>query len=218
MKIKLTMTLLTLFFSVFFVGCYGGGSQNSETEKDSEKGGDASDNKTLYLAETEEIPTLKTNGEIDGQSQTITSNIYEGLFRKDINDEPVEAVVEDYDVKNDDKMYTFYLKEDADWSNGDPVTAHDFVYAWKKALDPDTVSPHTDLMVYLKNAPNILDKDDDMYGDVDKLGVEAIDDKTLEVSLEEPITFLFDLLSHTVYFPQNEDFVEEQGEDYAQES
>src|SRR5699024_4228518 len=128
--IPVTMATLILF------GCYGGGSDESGSAGGTDGDSGSSDTDTLHLAITDEIPTLKTNGEMDGLSQTMIQNIFEGLYRKDKDDEITEGIAEDYEKDGD--TYTFTLREDAKWSNGDPVTADDFIYAWKKALHPDT--------------------------------------------------------------------------------
>src|SRR5699024_5938378 len=146
----LSIVILTV---LILSGCYGG--SNDTGEKSGNASTADSDSETLHLAMTGEIPTLKTNGEMDGLSATIIQNIFEGLYRKDKDDEPVEALVEDYETNEDETVYTFHLREDAEWSNGDPVTSEDFVYAWKKALHPKTFSPHADLMEPLKNAAEI---------------------------------------------------------------
>jgi len=213
-KIK-KLLFLMLITTIVLSGCYGGTNDTSKTE-DKDTTAD-SDSESLHLAMTGEIPTLKTNGEMDGLSATIIQNIFEGLYRKGKDDDPIEGLVKDYEKNDEETIYTFKLREDAKWSNGDPITSHDFVYAWKKALHPDTFSPHADLMEPLKNAAKIQDPDDEMYGNVDELGVEAIDDYTLEVTLDSAVPYLFELLTNPVYYPQNEEFVTEQGDDYALE-
>src|SRR5690625_5968047 len=132
------------------------------------------DSKELHIATSGDIPTLDTTGSMDGLSQTIIQNLFEGLYRLDVSDEPANGMAKDFEVSKDGKEYTFYLQEDAKWSNGEPVTAADFVYAWKKALHPDTFSPHAYLMEPIKNAKGIQDPEDELYGEVDKLGEQEI--------------------------------------------
>src|SRR5690625_4436604 len=129
---------------------------------------------------------------MDGLSQTIIQNLFEGLYRLDASDEPANGMAKDFEVSEDGKEYTFYLQEDAKWSNGEPVTAADFVYAWKKALHPDTFSPHAYLMEPIKNAKGIQDPEDELYGEVDKLGVQAMDDYTLEVILDDKVPYFLE--------------------------
>ncbi|WP_171046270.1 peptide ABC transporter substrate-binding protein [Lentibacillus cibarius] len=201
---------------VLLTGCYGGGYES--VNDSNQKEGDAAESQsTLYLATTGEIPTLKTNGTMDGLSQTIIQNIFEGLYRIGKDDKPTEGIASGYETSENGKVFTFDLREDAQWSNGDSVTANDFIYAWKKALHPDTFSPHAYLMSPIKNASEIQNPDDVKYGKVDQLGVKALDKKTLEVTLENKVPYFIELLTNPVFYPQNKKFVEEQGEDYALE-
>src|SRR5690625_7548618 len=79
-------------------------------------------------------------------------------------------------------VYTFTIRDDAEWENGDPVTANDFVYSWKRAVNPDTASEYA--FIYenaeILNAAEIMNPDSDLYGQVDELGIEALDEKTLQ--------------------------------------
>lgn len=153
---------------------------------------------------------------MDGLSETILQNLYEGLFKLDADDNIVEGIVDTYDVSEDGSTYTFHLKE-AVWSNDEPVTADDFVYAWKRNMHPETFSPHAYLMGPVKNAAPIQDPDSELYGKVDELGVKAVDASTLEVQLDNTVPYFTELLAHPVFYPQNEKFVAEQGEQYALE-
>ncbi|MDW0110704.1 peptide ABC transporter substrate-binding protein [Sporosarcina aquimarina] len=216
-KKSLWFFMMILGSFVLLAGCYGG-----ESTQEPEKAGDStSDEKAeksvLHLAVAGEIPTLKTNGAMDGLSQTMIQNVFEGLFRIDADDKVSEGLVETYDVSEDGLKYTFHLREDALWSNGEPTKATDFLYAWKKALHPDTISPHAYLMDSVKNAANIQDPEDEMYGKVDELGATAPDDFTLEVELENDVPYFTELLTNPVFYPQNEKFSEEQGDKYGLE-
>lgn len=215
--------LLLLLTVGLLAACYGGGG--NETSDTSENGGDAQGNEeqsggTLHLATTGELPTVQTNGNLDGLSQTVMLNIYEGLFRLDENHEITEGMAEDYEmIENDDGTvtYTFNIREDAVWSNDDPVTANDFEYAWKRALNPETFSPHAYLMAPIINANEIQNPEHELYGQVDELGIEVSDDKTLIVNLTNNVPYFLELLVNPVFYPQNEAFVEFQGSDYGLE-
>ena len=91
--------------------------------------------KVLQLLETGEIPSLNSGKVTDAVSFNVLNNVMEGLFRLSKNDEVIEAGVQKYEVSKDGKTYTFHLR-DAKWSNGDPVTAQDYVYAWKQLINP----------------------------------------------------------------------------------
>lgn len=202
---------------LMLAGCYGGDKENIASGDDA-KAADPESKQVLHLAAGGEIPTLQTNGSMDGLSQTVLQNVVEGLFRLDQNDQVVPGVIDDFDVTEDGLKYTFNLKEDALWSDGEPTTANDFVYAWKKALHPDTLSPHAYLMGPIKGANGIQDPDSPSYGKVDELGVKAVDDYTLEVELENAVPYFTELLTNPVFYPQPQEFVESQGDKYALEA
>src|SRR5690606_33805588 len=112
---------------------------------------------------------------------------------------------EKWDISEDGKTYTFYIREDAKWSNGDPVVAEDFVYAWKYMLDPDTASPAAFLAYFIEGAEEYNSGD----GSVDDVKVSAKDEKTLEVVLTAPTGFFLDLLTNPAFFPINHKVAED---------
>ncbi|MBS4190757.1 peptide ABC transporter substrate-binding protein [Bacillus sp. FJAT-49705] len=216
--------LLSLLIALALSGCYGKNSDTSkpatspETDgKDTDQVSTPNESQTLNLYASNEIPTLKTNGVIDGLSATIMTNILEGLYRKDPDQNIIPGIAKEHEVSEDGKTYTFHLRDDAKWSNGTPVTAHDFVFAWHRALHPDTLSPHSYELDNIVNAVEIQDKDHELYGKVDALGVKAVDDFTLEVKLKNAIPYFLDTLNNIVFYPQNEEFVTAQGDNYALE-
>lgn len=232
MNIKKWLTMMMLIaVMMIFSACYGGGGEeagndseensgNTENTDSSNAAEESSGGDTLYMATSGELPTVQTNGNLDGLSQTVMLNIYEGLFRLDENNELTEGMAEDYEmVENEDDSvtYTFNIREDALWSNGDPVTADDFVYAWKRAMNPETFSAHAYIMAPIVNANEIQNPDDEIYGQVDELGVEATDEKTLVVELNNNAPYFLELLSNPVMFPQNEEFIASQGDEYGLE-
>src|SRR5690625_7933069 len=161
--------------------------------------------------EASEIPTLDSSHAHDSVGFSTLNNINEGLYRGDENHEPELALAEEHDVNDDETVHTFTLR-DANWSNGEKVTANDFEYAWKRTLD---VSGHySDMFVTanVKNAQAILDEE---MGSED-LGVEAIDENTLEVTLESPNPLFKQLLTFPTFFPLYESRSEERrvGKEY----
>lgn len=232
MNIKKWLTMMMLIaVMMIFSACYGGGGEEAGNDSEENSGNientdssnaaeESSGGGTLYMATSGELPTVQTNGNLDGLSQTVMLNIYEGLFRLDENNELTEGMAEDYEmVENEDDSvtYTFNIREDALWSNGDPVTADDFVYAWKRAMNPETFSAHAYIMAPIVNANEIQNPDDEIYGQVDELGVEATDEKTLVVELNNNVPYFLELLSNPVMFPQNEEFIASQGDEYGLE-
>ncbi|MBA4493729.1 peptide ABC transporter substrate-binding protein [Paenactinomyces guangxiensis] len=176
--------------------------------------GGASGKQVLNLTDTAEPPNLDSAKSTDVASFTILNNTMEGLYRPDKDDKPILGMAaEEPKISEDKKTYTFKIR-DAQWSDGKPVTAHDFEYAWKRALDPKTASEYAYILYPVLNA----EKFNTGKGSRDEVGVKALDDKTLEVKLEQPIPYFKDLLSFPTYMPQRQDIVEKFGDKYALEA
>lgn len=174
--------------------------------------------KELKALELQVIPAMDTIMAQDTVSFTTMNNVMEGLYRLDPNQEVVDGMAEgEPRISEDGTVYTFKLRE-AKWSNGAPVTANDFVYAWQRAIDPKNASPYGPYMMdgKIKGAAEIsaAGAKGKKY-DLTTLGVKAIDEKTLEVTLERPIPYFTSLMAFPTFYPQNQKFVEEQGENYA---
>lgn len=114
-------------------------------------------------------------------------------------------MAKEWEVSEDGQEYTFFLREDANWSNGDPVTAQDFVYAWRHLLDPETASSAAFLGYFIKNGEAFNAGE----ASAEDVGVEAVDDKTFKVTLESPTGFFLDLVSNPAFFPVNHKVAEE---------
>ncbi|PDZ70878.1 peptide ABC transporter substrate-binding protein [Bacillus pseudomycoides] len=193
----------TLLLSSFLAGC---GKEKSTTKPKEEK-------KVLQLTETGEIPSLNSLKVTDAVSFNILNNVMEGLFRLSKNDEVIPGIAQKHEISKDGKTYTFHLR-DAKWSNGDPVTAHNFVYAWKQLVNPETGSEYAYIMYDVKNAEKINKK---QIG-LDELGVKAQDDKTFTVELEHPVPYFTKLLCLPSFYPINEKYAKEQGDKYGLEA
>lgn len=151
-----------------------------------------------------EPPSLDPGLAQDNNSSTVLRPIYDGLTRKDENGEVKGAAAEKWEVSKDGLKYTFNLRKDAKWSNGDPVKASDFVFAWKRALDPAFAAPYAYQLYYIKNAEEYNTK---KITDANQIGVKAVDDYTLEVELKAPTPYFDSLVSFYTYFPLNEKHV-----------
>ncbi|HHK5533047.1 TPA: peptide ABC transporter substrate-binding protein [Bacillus mobilis] len=167
----------------------------------------------LNVTVSEEIPSLDTAKTMDGTSAHVMQNIFEGLYVLDDQDQPIPAVAKSFKRSEDGKKYTFDLRKDAKWSNGDSVTANDFMFAWKRAINPETASQYAYMLFHVKNAKEI----NQGTMALDNLGVKAINDYKLEVELEQPIPYFLQLLALPIYLPQHESFLKEQGKNYALE-
>ncbi|QWG50046.1 peptide ABC transporter substrate-binding protein [Bacillus mycoides] len=167
----------------------------------------------LNVTVSEEIPSLDTAKTMDGTSAHVMQNIFEGLYVLDDQDQPIPAVAKSFKRSEDGKKYTFDLRKDAKWSNGDSVTANDFMFAWKRAINSEIASQYAYMLFYVKNAKEI----NKGTMPLDELGVKVINDYKLEVELEQPIPYFLQLLALPIYLPQHESFLKEQGKNYALE-
>ena len=139
------------------------------------------------------------------------NHTFEGLLNKDINGNIVGGVAEKWEISDDSLTYTFHLRDDAKWSDGKKVTADDFVYSYRRAVDPKTASPISYLMEYIKNAKDIIRGKQP----IENLGVNAIDENTLTIELEAPTLYFTDILaSGGVYMPVRKDIIEKYGDDW----
>lgn len=205
---KRVLLFASLMFVLIVSGC--GGFSDNEKKDDGAGGGDEDGGKVLNISLDNDIPDLNQVLTTDGISFSVLNNIMEGLYRLDENDEPEPAVAESVDISDDQLTYTFHIREDAKWSNEEPVTADNFKYSWLRAMHPDTGGSYDDII-----ADFVAGGDAYVDGDIDasEVGIEVIDDKTLEVTLKEPTPFFLGLTAFATYFPLNEDFIEEVGDD-----
>lgn len=205
MKLKKShLMVMALVTSLLLTAC-----NNKENKSDAE-----AKKQVLNVTVSEEIPSLDTAKTMDGTSAHVMQNIFEGLYVLDDQDQPIPAVAKSFKRSEDGKKYTFDLRKDAKWSNGDNVTAHDFMFAWKRAITPETASQYASMLFYVKNAKEI----NKGTMPLDELGVTVINDYKLEVELEQPIPYFLQLLALPIYLPQHESFLKEQGKNYALES
>ena len=150
----------------------------------------------------------------DGTSLEVIACFTDGLTQMDSDGKTVNALAESIDISDDGLIYTFHIREDANWSNGTPVTAADFIFAWQRAVDPDVASEYSYMLSdigQVKNAEEII------AGTKNKseLGVTAVDDKTLRVELNVPVSYFTSLMYFPTYYPVNEEFFNSCGDTFA---
>ncbi|MGW5981431.1 peptide ABC transporter substrate-binding protein [Bacillus mycoides] len=217
---KLTAVVVpVLAMSVALTACSGsGGEKKTTTTSNSgeEKKADIkyAAKQVLNRTENQEIPTMDTSKSTDTLGAQILGNTMEGLYRLDKDNKPIPAAAESSTKSEDGKKYTFKLRKDAKWSNGEPVTAKDFVYGWQRLLDKNTAAEYAFIAYYIKNAEAI--NKGEKPGT--ELGAKAVDDYTLEVELEKPVPYFLNLLAFPSYYPLNEKFVKEKGEKFGLEA
>lgn len=164
---------------------------------------------TLNMRNTMEPTSLNTLLATYAYDFTPINAMIECLYRDDENDVPQPAGAETVDISDDKLVYTFHLREDATWSNGDPVVATDYEFAWQQALNPEVASDYAYMLYFIHNAEPYFN------GEVEwsEVGVKVIDDHTLEVTLDNPLPYATDLFAFPTLAPINQKFYEEVGAD-----
>ena len=164
---------------------------------------------TLNMRNTMEPTSLNTLLATYAYDFTPINAMIECLYRDDENDVPQPAGAETVDISDDKLVYTFHLREDATWSNGDPVVATDYEFAWQQALNPEVASDYAYMLYFIHNAEPYFN------GEVEwsEVGVKVIDDYTLEVTLDNPLPYATDLFAFPTLAPINQKFYEEVGAD-----
>ena len=141
----------------------------------------------------------------------ILDHVYEGLMKRNENSEIVPGMAESYTMSDDGLTYTFKIREDAKWSNGDAVTAKDFEVAWKYALAPETASDYAYQLYYIEGGQAY----NEGTGSADAVAVKAVDEKTLEVKLAAPTAYFLELCAFYTYYPVNAKIQEEMGSEWS---
>ncbi|WP_251552473.1 peptide ABC transporter substrate-binding protein [Neobacillus muris] len=217
-KSKLSLLLvLSLVLSMFLAACSGGDKNEGKDDEGTKSGEEKlAAKQELNILESAEIPTMDSVMAEDVLGFTMINAVNEGLYRLDPDQKVIPGVADGEPAFNDDRtVLTIKLKKDTKWSNGDPVTANDFVYSWQRAINPDTASPYGPYMMMgkIKNATQVAEGE----LPVDQLGIKALDDYTLEITLERPLEYIESLLTFQLFYPQNQKFVEAEGENYAKD-
>lgn len=211
MKKLMSMVLASALLLAVLTGCGFTGSSTQSPSGGSDDTSGSGTRDTLVYYDSNEIRTLVQWDASDTQSFTILNNAFEGLYRLDANHEPQPALAESYTVSDDGLVYTFTLREGLQWSNGTPLTASDFVFSWLKQMSSDATNGYNFIMTdYIVNGLE--------YGEgtatADQVGVKALDDRTLEVTIKNPTPYFLYLTTLSMYFPLNEAYVTEQGDNY----
>ena len=172
-------------------------------------GGVDFETRSITLAISQEPPQLDSTRSTDQVSFFVLGHVMEGLLRYDANNRLVPGVAERWEIGPDGAR--FWLREDATWSDGQPVTAHDFVFAWQTVVDPANASEYAFIMYPVKNGEAINS------GQMPReaLGVRASGDRVLDVEFEQPIAFFDKLVAFGIYYPVRKDFYESREGRYA---
>ena len=214
MKKKIPLLLASTLTASMLLGACSYQKDDAKAKGKENTTSSSNGKQVLNLTELSEIPSMDASLASDSASSTALNNTMEGLYRIGKDQKRVPGIAEDVQKLDDGKKYIFKLRKDAKWSNGEPVTAKDFVYSWKRAVNPDTKATYSYIMFDIKNAEKIHKKE----LPADQLGVKAIDDYTLEVELDNPVPYFVDLTVYPVFYPLNENFVKAQGDKFGLEA
>lgn len=167
---------------------------------------------TYWLLDAIKSMDPQINTDVEGSG--VLRSLFEGLYNEDQDGGLVPGVATSHELSDDKTVYTFHLRDNAKWSNGDPVTAADFVYSWKRLADPKTASEYAWYMelMQVKNAAKIT------AGEmpVDELGVKAVDDHTFQVTIDAPLPYFPKMLTHASTFPVNQKAIEQFGDKWTE--
>lgn len=218
MKLKRVLTLLLaliLTLSMSLVGCGSGGSTQSTTAAPSAGETTAAATTASQAAAGgaqeaiinlgSEPPQMNSILTTDVTSMTVMRHTTDGLMNLDKDNNPIPGIAEKYEISTDGLKYTFHLR-DAKWSDGTPVTAKDFEFAWKSVLNKANAAEYAYIMYMIKGAQEY----NGGSGKVEDVGIKAVDDKTFEVTLVRPTPYFLYLTSFGVYMPVNQAFYEKQ--------
>lgn len=206
---KLGKKVVGLIATGFLLAACGGTKEAAE-KVDS---GNLAAEQKISISSPAPISTLDTTQTTDKNTFTMAQHLFEGLYRFDDDSATVPALAKDVKISDDGRKYHFTLREGIKWSNGEPITAQDFVYSWKKLVTPATIGPNAYLLDSVKNSFEIRNGEKS----VDELGISAPNDKEFIVELKQQPSFLA-VVSIAWLAPQNQKFVEAQGKDYALDS
>lgn len=212
MKTKRWLQSLLLVSTVVLIGaCSNDKTQEADKGKDS----GAKSEQVAKFGIPQEVSSIDPAIATDKVSFGVLNQIYEGIYRVDKDNKAVPAgAVDMAKVSDDGLVYEVELRDDAKWSNGDAVTAHDYVYGWQRVVNPDTGAEYGYLFESVKNGAEILEGKKDPK----ELGIEAIDDTHLKITLDTPVPYFNSLLAFPSFFPVNQKAVEEFGKDFASSS
>lgn len=220
MKKRLILTVASIMTATLMLSACSGKSakpadnanSGANTEVSTEAGTESSEDNTLHVQVGPSPETIDPalNSTSDGGNMII--HAFEGLLKFDEKNNIVPGLAAEYSVSEDGLTWTFKLREGLKWSNGEALTAKDFVYSWKRLADPALAAPYAhDLLANVENYLAIENGEKD----ADTLGVTAVDDTTLEVKLSSPCTFFDKIVSFAVMSPVNEETITKNGDSWS---
>ena len=193
-RIKVLSVILALAFVI--TGCGGGGKAKDEANNEPTT-------KVIKTNNGSEPGALDPALATGTHESWILEHIFEGLMKYDKDGQLVPGVAEKYDESEDKTKYIFHLR-DSKWSDGKPVTAQDFEYAWKRVLNPETAASYANQLYYIQGGEEY----NTGKGSADDVKIKATDEKTLEVELKAPTSYFLELLADKTFAPVQKELVE----------
>lgn len=168
------------------------------------------DVQALHRGNGEEPQTLDPHRADGVPTLTILRDLFEGLTTTAPDGRIIPGAAGRWDISRDGMTYTFYLRDDGRWSNGDPLTAEDFVFSFRRSVDPDTAAAYGRMLAPIENAVAIL------AGEMEPeaLGVEALNERTVQIRLDDPTPYFLGLLTHASTYPVHRPSLEQHGTDF----
>lgn len=206
-KSRIVAGLLAVLMLLTLTAC----SSKSNTNTDTNNSGTASGDKKLNVHLDVEVASMDPQLATDGASFEVIATTMEGLYNVDASGAPILAMAQSVDRSEDGLTYTFHLR-DAQWTNGTKVTANDFVFAWRRLVDPQVASEYAFIMEIagVKNAAAVSKGEMSL----EDLGVSATDEATLVVELDTPVPYFETMMAFPSFFPINEAFLTTVGDAY----
>ena len=195
-----------LIVSLMILSC-GGGKKTGDS-KESKEG------TTVTLNFTQEAESIDPQLTTDTVGTKTNALISEGLTRQDEKGAPVAGIAEKWETSEDGLVWTFHLRENAKWENGEPITANDFKFAWLRALDPNVAARYAYMFYMIKGAEEY----NTGKGSKEEVGIKVVDDRTLEVTLKSPTAYFPAIISYQTFSPLNEKFYNQYKDQYAMEA
>jgi oligopeptide transport system substrate-binding protein len=209
MKRFLALSLAIGVVAVSVAGCSGDKKNNAnESGKETTEAGASGDTLDIRVCVGSEPQTMDPALNKTSDGGMMAETLFEGLMSRQDDGNGRAKIVEgqaaSYEVSEDKTVYTFHLRDDIQWSDGQPVVAEDFVYSWQRLVDPETASDYNYMIDMVANANEIMEG----TADKETLGIKAVDDKTLEVTLTYACPFFLEVTAFSSTFPVRKDIVE----------
>lgn len=192
---KSLLTAICASLSLFFPAC---GKKNTPVELGIQS-------QILHKGNNTEPATLDPHTASGIPEWRIISALFEGLVAIDSKSlQPVPAAARAWEISPDGKTYTFFIRDEAKWSNGDPLTAHDFVFSYKRVLSRNLGCPYAYMFYDIVNAEAFHKKE---IADFSQVGIKALDDLTLQIQLKHPVPYLLPMMDTLAWLPVHKDTI-----------